>query len=58
MVFDTVKEDDANMPELLHSVYISKHVFNFVALNAKSLVPNWQTDNNKAQRTHQIYTQY
>ena len=28
-----------NMPELLQSVYISKHVFNFVVLNAKSLVP-------------------
>jgi len=27
------------MPELLQSVYIFKHVFNFVVLNAKSLVP-------------------
>ena len=39
MVFDTVKEDGVNMPELLQSVYISWHVFNFVVLNAKSLVP-------------------
>ena len=38
MVFDTVKED-VNMPELLQSVYISWYVFNFVVLNAKSLVP-------------------
>ena len=30
------------MPELLQSVYISKHVFNFVVMIAKSLVPfNW-----------------
>ena len=27
------------MPELLQSVYISYHVFNFVILNAKPLVP-------------------
>jgi len=27
------------MPELLQSVYISEHAFNFVVLNAKSLVP-------------------
>ena len=38
MVFDTVKEDGVNMPELLQSVYISKHVFNFVVL-IQSLVP-------------------
>ena len=38
MVFDTVKEDGVNMPELLQSVYISLHVFNFVVLNAKSLI--------------------
>ena len=35
----TVKENGVNMPELLQSVYISKHVLNFVVLNAKSLVP-------------------
>ena len=35
----TVKENGVNMPELLQSVYISKNVFNFVVLNAKSLVP-------------------
>ena len=38
MVFDTVKEDGVNMPELLQSVYIYKHVFNFVVL-MQSLVP-------------------
>jgi len=36
MVFDTDKEDDVNMPELLQFVCISKHVFNFVVLNAIS----------------------
>jgi len=39
MVFDTVKEDCVNMPELLQSVYISWHVFNSVVLNVKSLGP-------------------
>ena len=39
MVFDIVKEDGVNIPELLQSVYISEHVFKFVVLNAKSLVP-------------------
>ena len=39
MVFDTDKEDGVNMPELLQCVCISKHVFSFVVLNAKSLVP-------------------
>jgi len=38
MVFDTVKEDGVNMPELLQSVYIYKHVFNFIVL-MQSLVP-------------------
>ena len=28
-----------NMPKLLQSDYISLHVFNFVVLNAESLVP-------------------
>jgi len=42
MVFGTVKENGVNMPELLKSVHISQHVFNFVVLIAKSLVPfNW-----------------
>ena len=36
MVFDTVKEDGVNMTELFQAVYISKHVFNFVVLNAVS----------------------
>jgi len=36
MVFDAVKEDGVNMTELLQPVYISKHVFNFVILNAVS----------------------
>jgi len=38
VVFDTVKEDGVNIPELLQSVYISKHVFNVVIL-LQSLVP-------------------
>jgi len=36
MIFNTVKEDGVNMPELLQSVYISLHVFNFVVLNGVS----------------------
>jgi len=39
LIFDTVKEHGVNMPELLRSVYSSLHVFNFVVLNEKSLVP-------------------
>jgi len=38
MVSDIVKEDGVNMPDLLQSVYISKHFFNFVVL-MQSLVP-------------------
>jgi len=37
MVFDAVTAaDGVNLPELLQSVYISKHAFNFVVLNAVS----------------------
>jgi len=36
MVFDTVKEEGVDMPELLQFVCISKHVFNFVVLIAVS----------------------
>jgi len=35
MVFDTVREGGVNMPEFL----VCLHVFNFVVLNAKSVVP-------------------
>ena len=42
VVFGTVKENGVAMPELLQSVYISWHLFNFEVLIAKSLVPfNW-----------------
>ena len=43
-----------NMPELLQSVYISLHIFNFVVLNAESVKPYnllifmrncWKSDN-------------